>query len=154
MAQKIKLKKGQEFEFKERAVGGVLKYPWDEWFDGSLYILERSEGPENEKGTIEVPTVAKDFGVSVNAMIPKLHTAGRRRYKVVQISRNDEHGNRLKNALIIRARDMSEEERLAEEQLRAEEKEAARERRRPSADAGRAPEPEQSDDTVEQTDAA
>lgn len=129
MAQKIKLGKGKEFQFKERSVGGEPKYPWDEWFDGSLYMIERSEGPENEKGTIEVPTVAKDFGVSVNAMVPKLHTAARRRYKVVQISRHDADGNKLKNALIIRARDMTDEERVEEDQLRAEEKEAAKARK-------------------------
>lgn len=136
MAQKIKLGKGKEFHFKERAVGGVLKYPWDEWFDGSLYLLERSEGPENEKGTIESPTVPKDFGVSVNAMVPKLHTAARRRYKVVQISREDADGARLKNALIIRARDMTDEEKVAEDVLRAEEKEAAKLRRAEAAASG------------------
>lgn len=124
MAQKLHLKKGKEFQFKERAVGGELKYPWDEWFDGSLYMLERSEGPENDKGTIEVPTVARDFGVSVNAMVPKIHTAARRRYKVVQISRHDADGEKLNNALIIKARDMTDEERAEEDLLRAEEKEA------------------------------
>lgn len=124
MAQKIHMKKGKEFQFTERPAGAELKYPWDEWFDGSLYMIERSEGPENDKGTIEVPTVAKDFGVSVNAMVPKLHTAARRRYKVVQISRFDADGNRLKNALIIKARDMTPEEKSEEDVLRAEEKEA------------------------------
>lgn len=127
MAQKVHLKKGKEFQFKERPAGGELKYPWDEWFDGSLYLIERSSGPENEKGTIESPTEARDFGVSVNAMVPKLHTAARRRYKVVQISRHDADGNHLKvshphGALIIKARDMNEEERAEENLLREEEK--------------------------------
>lgn len=126
MAQKVHLKKGKTFQFKERAVGGELKYPWDDWFNGELYLIQRSDGPENDKGTIEVPTVARDFGVSVNAMVPKLHTAARRRYKVVQISREDADGNRIKDppGLIIQARDMTPEERVEEDQLRAEEKEA------------------------------
>lgn len=155
VATKINLKKGKEFHFVDRAVGGVTKYPWDEWFDGSLYLLERSSGPENEKGTIEVPEEggARDFGVSINAMIPKLHTAARRRYKVVQVSRNDEHGNRLTNGLIIRARDMSDEERTAEDVLRAEEKEAAKEKRR-SGGSTQTTDPEPPTDTGEQTDAA
>lgn len=129
MAQKVHLKKGKEFVFKAPAAGGALKYPWDEWFDGTLWMLERSEGPENEKGTIEAPTVARDYGVPTNAMVPKLHTAARRRYKVVQISRYDADGNRLKDALIIKARDMTPDERVAEDQLRAEEKEALKAKR-------------------------
>lgn len=150
MAQKVKLGKGKEFQFKERAVGGVLKYPWDEWFDGSLWLLQRHDGPENEKGTIEVPEVARDFGVSVNAMVPKLHTAARRRYKVVQISREDADGNRIKDppGLIIRARDMTEEERAEEDVLRAEEKEAAKARRAEAVANGKTPEPEEEDDTA------
>lgn len=149
MATKLKLGKGKEFHFEERAVGGVPKYPWDEWFDGNLYLIERSVGPENEKGTIVVPTEAKDFGVSVNAMVPKIHTAARRRFKVCQISRKDQDGNRLKDALIIKARDMSDEERAAEEQLRAEEKEAAKAKRSETSSGGQEPEPELVDDTVE-----
>lgn len=130
MAQKVKLHKGKEFVFREPVAGGTPKYPWDEWFDGTLWMLERSDGPENEKGTIEHPTEARDFGVPVNAMVPKLHTAARRRYKVVQISRFDAEGNRLKNALIIKARDMTPDERVAEDQLRAKEKKAAKQRKR------------------------
>jgi hypothetical protein len=152
MAHKVKLAKNKTFEFKSRAVGGTVKYPWDEWFDGNLYLLERhTDGAENEKGTIETPTEEgkRDFGVSVNAMVPKLHTAARRRYKVVQISRENEHGHRIKGGLIIQARDMTEEERAAEDALRAEEKEAAKLRRAEASAEGRQPEPEQGDDTVE-----
>lgn len=132
MAKAVKLRKGQEFVFAapKRGGGGEAKYPWDQWFDGTLIMLERSEGEDNDKGTIEAPTVKKDFEVSVNSMVPKLHTAARRRYKVVQISRTDVDGNRLKDALIIRARDMDADERVAEDLLRAEEKEKARDRRR------------------------
>lgn len=150
MAQKVKLSKGKEFHFKERAVGGVQKYPWDEWFDGNLWLIQRSDGPENEKGTIEAPTETRDFGVSVNAMVPKLHTAARRRYKVVQISREDADGNRIKDppGLIIRARDMSDEERMAEDVLRAEEREASKAKRAEATANGQQPEPEEEDDTA------
>lgn len=126
MAKQVKLGKGKEFSFAQAPKGGVAKYPWDEWFDGSLLMLERSEGPENDKGTIEEPTVAKDYGVPTNAMVPKLHTAARRRYKVCQISRMDADGKRLKDALIIRARDMTPEERAEEDALRIEEKAKAK----------------------------
>jgi hypothetical protein len=48
----------------------------------------------------------------------------RLRYKVVQISRLDADGHRLDNALIIKARDMTAVERVAEDLKRAEEKAA------------------------------
>lgn len=124
MATKVKLGKGKEFEFRPSRVGGfAAKYPWDEWFNGDLLLLERSEGPANDKGTVEHPTTARDYGVPQNAMPPKIHTAARRRYKVVQISRVDADGVRLANhGLIIKARDMTPDERSAEDLLRAEEK--------------------------------
>lgn len=127
MPKLVRLPKNKEFEFKSSKSGGFAsKYPWDQWFDGSLLLLERSEGPENDKGTIEEPTVEKDYGVPNDAMGPKIHTAARRRYKVVQISKLDADGHRLKDSLIIRARDMTPEERQEEDILRAEEKEKAK----------------------------
>lgn len=132
MAKQVKLKGGREFNFAQATrQGAEAKYPWDEWFNGTLLLLERHEGVENEKGTIteEAATEKKDFGVSVNAMVPKLNTAARRRYKVCDISRFDADGKRLKDALIIRARDMTQEERAEEDALRAEEKAKARARR-------------------------
>lgn len=122
MAKPVKLKGGKEFSFVSKS-GVEAKYPWDEWFNGDLLMLERSEGTENEKGTIEAPTTTRDYNVSTNAMIPKIHTAARRRYKVVQISRVDADGKRLQDALIIRARDMDQDERVAEDIKRAEERE-------------------------------
>lgn len=130
MAKPVKVKKGQEFKFESLKGGGSeSKYPWDEWFNGDLLLLERSEGQENDKGTIDQVTTKKDFEVSVNAMVPKIHTAARKRYKVVQVSRKDSDGNRLTDGLIIKARDMSPDERQEEDILRAEEKEAAKARR-------------------------
>lgn len=128
MATKVKIPRGREFEFKPATGGGgAHKYPWDEWFSGDLLLLERSEGLENGKGTIEKPTTTRDYGVPQDAMAPKIKTAARRRYKVVQISRLDADGKRLENSgLIIRARDMTAEERVEEDILRAEEKEAAK----------------------------
>ena len=128
MAKKVKLAKGQDFNFASKATGGGAKYPWDEWFNGDLLLLERSEGPENDKGTIldGQETTKRDYGVPRNAMFPKIKTAARRRYKIVQTSSRDADGNKLPNGgIIIRARDMTPDERMAEDQLRAEEKAAA-----------------------------
>lgn len=129
MAKKVKLAKGQEFNFATKnSGGGGSKYPWDEWFNGDLLLLERSEGPENDKGTVieGQETVKRDYGVPRNAMFPKIKTAARRRYKIVQTSGRDQDGNKLPNdGIIIRGRDMTPDERMAEDQLRAEEKAAA-----------------------------
>lgn len=126
VAKAVKLAKGKSFEFTAGSGGSTTKYPWDQWFNGDLLMLERSEGPENAKGTIDVPTVAKDYGVPTDAMLPKIKTAARNRYKVCEISRKDADGHRLKDALIIRGRDMTPSERIAEDEHRAEEKATAK----------------------------
>lgn len=125
MAQKVKLAKGQEFVFSSGKAGGVSKFPWDEWLNGDLLLIEQSEGPKDDKGNTieETMTAKKDYEVSTDFMGPKLKTAARRRYKICEVSRRDHAGRRLGNALIIRARDMTPEERVAEDILRAEEKE-------------------------------
>ncbi len=127
MAHQVKLKKGQEFTFTSGGGGQASKYPWDEWFSGNLLLIERSTGTEDEKGTITTVTEKRDYEVATDAMPAKLKTAARRRYKVVQISRKDADGNKLGNGLIIKARDMTAEERQAEDILRAEEKAARKE---------------------------
>ena len=94
-------------------------------------LLERSEGPENDKGTIEEPTVMRDYGVPRDAMHPKTKTAARRRYKVVFLSNREYDtkagsfsGPKLENGgIILQARDMTPDERVEEDILRAEEKE-------------------------------
>lgn len=119
MAREIKLKKGQEFTFKQPSgAGGETKYPWQDWFSGKLLLLERSTF--NQDGSV---LEKRDFEVETNHMPPKIKTAARRHYKAVEISRRDADGNRLEDALIIRARDMTDDERAAEDLLRAEEKE-------------------------------
>lgn len=130
MAKAIKLAKGKEFHFAAAGAGQPSKYPWDEWLDGTLLMLERSAGTEDEKGTITEVTEKRDYEVNTDAMVPKIKTAARRRYKVVQVSKRDADGNRLADALIIKARDMSSDERVAEDMLRAEEKQAAEERKK------------------------
>lgn len=124
MARQVKLPKGKEFTFSTGGGGVASKYPWDEWFNGNLLLLERSEGDEDAKGAVVNITTKKDYDVATDAMPAKLKTAARRRYKVVQISRKDADGQRLTDALIIRARDMDTAERDAEDIQRAEEKEA------------------------------
>lgn len=121
MAKQVKLSKGKEFNFNVSKTG-TTKYPWDEWFTGNLLMLEQSSGEADDKGTIVAIIEKRDYEVNTDAMPPKLKTAGRRRYKVVQVSRRDADGNKLVNALIIKARNMDTEEREAEDMLRAEEK--------------------------------
>lgn len=129
MPKTVKLKKGQEFTFKKAAGGGGGgKYDWDGWFNGELLLIERSD--VNEDGELVDGGTKRDFEVETDAMPAKIKTAARRRYKVVQISRLDADGNKLENGgLIIKARDMTDEERQAEDLLRAEEKEANKARR-------------------------
>lgn len=107
MAKHVQLKKGKEFTFR---TGGstASKYPWDEWFNGDLLLLE--------KGT--------DYAVNTDAMGPKIKTAARRRYKIVQVSKRDADNNKLEDSLIIKGRDMMADERQAEDLRRAEDKAA------------------------------
>lgn len=124
MSKTVKLGKGKDFTFASPAPGGgqPSKYPWDEWFDGTLLLLERSFGDQDDAGNITNVHDKKDYEVGTNAMVPKMKTAARKRYKVVQVSRLDQDGKRLVDSLIIRARDMTADERDAEDILRAEEK--------------------------------
>lgn len=130
MAKEFKLPKGvKEYTFQSSKGGGTAsKYAWDEWFSGKLILIERSEGPENAKGTIEdgTETTKRDYGVPTNAMGPKIATAARARYKVCQVGRTNFDGSKLKDALVLQARDMTPDERVAEDILRAEEKDAAK----------------------------
>jgi hypothetical protein len=126
MAKTVKLAKGKEFSFEK--MSAASKYPWEEWLKGELLMLERSSGEEDEKGTITTVTAKRDYEVSTDAMPPKIKTAARRRYKHVDISRRDADGAKMENAIIIRARDMTPDERQAEDELRAEEREAKKAR--------------------------
>ena len=136
MAKQVKLPKGKEFVFKA-AKGGAKdsRYDWDAWLNGDLLLLERSIGKEDDKGTVVEVEHRRDFEVSVNAMIGKLKSAARRRYKVCQFSKLDADGKKMKDALIIRARDMSPEERVGEDKKRKEE----RAKRAAKEEAGDAP---------------
>lgn len=145
MARELKPKKGKEYVFQQAKGGGAQKYPWDQWFAtvgtieevygkskppkelaglptdlkiGKLLILSRDS--EDSKGDYDVPT---------GSMPNKLRDAARKRYMMVDIGRHDEDGQRLKDELIIRARDMTDEEREAEDLLRAEEKVALEEKK-------------------------
>lgn len=111
MSKKVTLKKNQEFIFQPPSKGAEPKYPWDQWFDGSLWLLERSS--EAIKG---------DYEAETNVMPAKIKSGARRKYKYVQVSRLDADGKKLVDAIIIRARDMTAEEREFEDALRAEEK--------------------------------
>jgi len=111
---------------------GGTKYPWDEWFAKASnsvgIILRRSEGPENDKGSVldGKETVKRHYNVPVDGMPPKIRTALRRRYLFGKIFRKDENGNKFpKGGLVVRdVRPMTDEEKLAENIRRAEEKEA------------------------------
>lgn len=132
MPKVAKVKKGIDYKHGGNR-GHSTKYPWDEWFaeseriwqqEGKLYILCRGEGAENDKGTIVSPTKVGDYYVPNDAMPPKIKTAARRRYKIVTVDRVGPDGERLKDELVILARDMTAEERTAEDMKRAEEKAA------------------------------
>lgn len=122
MARQVKLAKGREFHFPAKGAGGAQKYPWDEWFNGDLLLLERSE--VDADGVLAGEK--RDYEVETDAMPPKIQIAARRRYKVVQISRRNADGIKMVDALVIRARDMNDAERQAEDVKRAEEGEARR----------------------------
>lgn len=126
MAREFKMPKGGKLS-KTQGGGMGTKYPWDEWFSGKppMILIERHDGPETAKGTIpdEAATTKRDYGVPTNAMHPKIKTAARRRYKIVDVYRRDHEGNRLENGgLILVPRNMDADERVAEDVLRAEEK--------------------------------
>ncbi len=129
MAKPVKLAKGKEFHFNVAGARTETKYPWDEWFSGNLLLLERSSGNENNKGTIVEISEKRDYEVPTLGMPPKINTAARRRYKVCQISRMDADGTKLKDALIIKARDMTPEERVEEDILRQDEKAELKQRK-------------------------
>jgi hypothetical protein len=99
--------KGTEILIKVRgAVGGGTKYPWAEWFNGTLWLIEKGA----------------DYTVETDKMPGKLKKEARRLYKIVQISHRDADGNKLADSLIIRAHDMTAAERVAEDLRRAEQK--------------------------------
>jgi len=117
MPKAVRLPKGREFTFKSGG-GQTSKYPWNEWFNGDLLMLERTTTDPDGKKHV------RDYDVSTSVMPAKLKTAARRRYKVLQISRVDADGNKLVDSLIIKGRPMTQEERLVEDLKRAEEKAA------------------------------
>ncbi len=117
MPKVVKVPKGKEFTFTSGVK--VSKYPWDEWFNNTLLLLERTVRDDDGKVTEK-----RDYDTHEEAMAVKLKLAARRKYKAIQISKRDFDGNRLVDSLIIRTRDMTPEERLAEDTRRAEEKDA------------------------------
>ena len=135
MPKQVKLAKGREFEFKAASKGGESKYDWAAWLNGDLLLIEQSEGDKDEKGNVTTVKVKKDYEADTNQMPGKLKMAARRRYKVVQISRLDAQGHKLKESLIIKARDMDATERIAEDALRAEEKVALAAKKKAAKDA-------------------
>ena len=102
--KQVKLPKGKTFEF--RTAGAQSKYKWDDMFTGDLILIEKGS----------------DYDVSTDAMGPKVKSAARRRYKVVSVSRKDAEGKPLGDALILQSRDMTHEEKQAEDLRRAEHK--------------------------------
>ncbi len=104
----FKFAKGKNIDSLRANKGGGAgsKYPWDAIFDGNPNVLTKGE----------------DYTVATEAMGPKIKTAARRRYKTVEVFTKDPDGNKLEDQLIVIARDMTAEERQAEDVKRAEEK--------------------------------
>ena len=129
MPKQVKLPKGREFVFRS-VKGAEAKYDWAAWLNGDLLLIEQSEGDKDDKGNVIKVTVKKDYEVNTRAMPGKVKFAGRKKYKIVEVSTRDHTGAKLADSLIIRARDMDADERVAEDLLRAEEKVKAEERRK------------------------
>ncbi len=126
MPKPVTLKKGQAFEFKNRG-GFASKYSWDDWFKsdpktGKGQLLQLVKGSDEQ-----VTKKEADYSVETDAMPAKIKTAARKRYKVVRVSTRDADGAKLTDGIIIQARDMTAEERTAEDLKRAEEKAAGEE---------------------------
>lgn len=94
----------KKFTFK--AVSQASKYPWDAIFDGEIKVLCKGD----------------DYTVETDAMIPKIKTAARRRYKVASVSTRGPDGAKLTDMIVVQARDMDENEHAVEDAKRAEEK--------------------------------
>ncbi len=122
MAKLVKLPKGKEFQFRASKSGGASHYNWDQWFDGQTWLLEQSQGEKNNLGTVVKVTEKRDFEGPIAWMPSKVKIAGRKRYKVVQVSRVDAEGEKITDGVIIKARDMTPDERVAEDALRAHER--------------------------------
>lgn len=124
MPKQVKLPKNREFVFKAVTRGGpaASKYDWDAWLNGDLLMLEQSTGDKDDKGNVVQVDQRRDYDGPTEQMPGKIKTAARKRYKVVQVSKLDHNGEKLVNSLIIKARDMDDDERAAEDVRRAEEK--------------------------------
>src|SRR5262249_55508688 len=108
MAKQVK-----EPEF--RTVAKSAQYPWSQWLNGDCLLLE----------------VGTDFGADVTPrkMAALAKKAGRKVYKLVQVSTKDANGDKIDGGLIIKARDMSDSERAAEDQRRKDRKAIAKAKR-------------------------
>lgn len=109
MPKVFKFSKGKSIENLRAHKGGgsgTSKYPWDQIFDGNANVITKGE----------------DYNVETDAMPPKIKTAARRRYKMVEVFTKDPDGNKLEDQLIVIATDMTPEQRQAEDVKRAEEK--------------------------------
>lgn len=132
MPKHVKVGKGKEFVFKSGREGRAREsqYDWDSWFNGDLLLIEQSEGEKDAKGAVVSVGVKKDFDEPINKMVFKTRLAARQRYKHLDVSRYDSDNNRLDNAFVIRARDMSDEERAQEDERREEVRAANRARKK------------------------
>lgn len=94
----------KKFEFK--SAKSTSKYPWDEILNGRINVIVQGE----------------DYDLPTEAMPPKIKTAARRRYKTVKVSTRSHTGDKLDNMLIVQSFDMDNDQRIAEDLKRAEEK--------------------------------
>lgn len=123
MPKAVKLGKGKEITFDSIGNGATFErvYDWKSWlnpdpkqFPGGYVLLEQSLGEKDDKGNVVKVTEKRDFNVSMFTMIGAIIGAARRNFKHVDISRRDADGEKLVNAVIIRARDMTEDEKFLE----------------------------------------
>ena len=129
MAKPVKLSKGKKITFAPPRSGARGQYDWDRWFNPDphkfpegLVLLEQSLGEKDESGNVVNVTEKRDFSMSPKFMVLKIRGAARRRFKIVQVTRNDADGNRMEDAIIIQARDMTEDEKHIERVRRSDRK--------------------------------
>lgn len=121
MAKKIELPKSFTFETRSFGGGGAAKYPYDQWFNGEAWLISKGE----------------DYPGKTAYMPYKLTLAALKRGKHVDISRVGPNGESLKDALLIKARPLTEEEKLhAKERLAALKAQAATRKARKAAENG------------------
>lgn len=130
MAEIVKLTKSDVSAIAKAKAdrNGGQVYPWKEWFDGQARILREGDRDDNNK--LIPGGDPRDFLQPSAYMPAKFKTAARAHYKVLEVlSTVLPDGTKLKNAYLLKARDMNPQERTAEDAQRVIDRAAAKMKR-------------------------